>query len=145
MPRGGSLAIWRVTPESTSVEQTVVVLNVINALRLMAGDDDAHAALHHRMGGVRGEVEAGDALGGGVDHLLAVGGVAVLVEVQAGAAWFVGEADDAMAGIGIDPAPRGIGGGGEKRKARQQSNQSGGAIQRHLLAGYHRRIISPDR
>ncbi len=50
-----------------------------------------------------GEVEGVDAVGGVVDHQLAVGGVGVDVEVEAGGAGLVGEANDAVAGVLVDP------------------------------------------
>lgn len=39
-------------------------------------------------------------------HLLGVRCVAILIEVEARAAGFIGQPDDAMAGVGIDPGPR---------------------------------------
>ncbi len=87
------------------------ILDVVDVWCLSAGDDDAHASGDDGLGGVRLEIERGDAVGRGVDHLPAVGGVTVLVEIEAGAAGLVGEADYAMACIGIDPGARRFGGG----------------------------------
>ncbi len=76
---------------------------VVNALRLSAGDDDPDLALHDRFGRVGFQIEHGNPIGRGVDHFLTVGCVPVLIEVEAGAARLAGEADDAVARVGIDP------------------------------------------
>src|SRR5207244_1147666 len=52
------------------------------------------------------QIEHVDSLRCGVDHLLAVRGVAVLVEVEAGAAGLVGEPHDAVSCVGVDPGLR---------------------------------------
>ena len=87
----------------------------------------------------------------GVDHLAAVRGIAVLIEVEAGAAGFVGETHDAMAGVGIDPCARGLGclresaGEGEKSSGRGQAHANHyPAMSVFLLAGiagWGRRVI----
>lgn len=88
----------------------------------VAGDEEA---------GFEGvEVEDVDAIGGDVDHLFAVGGVGVVVEIEAGGIGFVGETADAMAGVGVDPGcggifggpsgGEGLGGGGEGEAAEEE-------------------------
>ena len=63
---------------------------VKDAGRFAAGVDEADAAFDDGAGFALFEVEDGDAFGGGVDEALAVGGVAVLIEIEAGGAGFVG-------------------------------------------------------
>ena len=81
----------------------------------------------------RGEIDDDDALRGVEDDLVALGGVGVLVEVETARAGVGREADDAVAGIGIDPVGgqrcrwRGLGGdeaGGEN--AEENGNADGG-------------------
>ena len=77
--------------------------NVVDPLGLSSGLNQAHATLHNLPPFPRGQVENRNALRRAVDQLPAIGGVAVLVEVEARAAGFAGEAQDAVAGSGIDP------------------------------------------
>ena len=90
-----------------------IALHIVNVLRAVAGDDDPDAPFDYLAGRVRIEVQHGDAIRCSVDHLLAIGRVAILVEVEAGGVGFVGEANDTVAGVGIDPGfGRRVGGEG---------------------------------
>ena len=75
-----------------------------------------------------------------VNHLLTVSGVCVLIEVQARAARLVREADDAMAGVGGDPASRRLGGGTWLRPKHGHNNATNGR-----LAKAHDSSCSPTR
>src|SRR5258708_20266297 len=77
--------------------------NVVDALVLSPGVDEPHAPAYHLARLLCLEVEHGDAVRGGVYQAFAVGSVAVLIEVQAGAVRLVRQTYDAMPGIGIDP------------------------------------------
>ena len=60
----------------------------------------------------RGQVDRGEGTVAGVENeFISFGGVAVLVEVKAGAALIGREADDAVTGVGVDPVARGWRGG----------------------------------
>ena len=72
-------------------------------VRFSPGVDEPDAPVHDLARCLGLEVEHGDAVGRGVHQALAVGRVAVLIEVQAGAVGLIGQSDDAMPGVGIDP------------------------------------------
>src|SRR5262245_51916397 len=82
------------------------VFEVEDLARLPADDEVAGATIDQFFDLARLEVYRGDAAWSRDHHLVALGGVRVLVKIEAGAAGFTGEADYAMAGRRIDPFNR---------------------------------------
>ena len=84
--------------------------------RLLADDDHAGAALHHRLDRARAEVDRGEPLPRRDEQLVARFRVGVLVEVEARAAGLAREPDDAVAAR-LDPFARRLRGGARRRFA----------------------------
>ena len=94
-----------------------------------AGVDQARGPLNDSLDLMRGQVENRNPCGRSVNQPLAIGGVAVLVEVEACAIGFIGEANHAMAGIGVNPGARRV-----FTESRYRRNQKGGGETKHV---YH--------
>ena len=83
--------------------------------RCFSADDDRPGRPRHHLPGLPGgQVQHRDAGGRRVDHLLAIGGVGIVVEIKAQGIRLPGQADDAMARVGIDPGGGRLGGGGRQ-------------------------------
>ena len=100
-------------------------LGVVNVAGFFADHNDVHAAGDDGLDRAGGEVDGRDAGGGGDDEFFAVGGVGVLVEVERSAAGLRGQADDAVAGVGVDPVGGWFGGGGGGEEGGEQGGQDG--------------------
>src|SRR5262245_12576621 len=82
-----------------------VVLDVEDLARLPADHDAAHTSFNQRLDLARLEIDRGKPSLRRDDQLVAVRRVAVLMEVEAGAARIFGETDYAMSRVGVDPFP----------------------------------------
>src|SRR5579863_3689395 len=81
----------------------IVVLDVVNGLIFAARVDNANTSCDDGTGFENGKINYRDALGGAVHHPLAISGVGILVEVEAGAVGLVADSNNAMTGLGVKP------------------------------------------
>ena len=106
-----------------------VAFDVID-LSALAADDDAVADIraardagNDEVEFARREVDRGDAVRGDDDHLVALRGERILMEVKALAVRIAREANHPMAGVGVDPFSRRLLGRAGGKEVSSQSGQ----------------------
>ncbi len=106
------------------IERVIGKLHVIDTLRFVAGGHDGDPPLNNGPRLERRQIEHRNTVRSGVDHLFVVCRIGIVVEIEAGAAGFLRETDDAVPGIGIDPGFGGIFRPAQHGHERQRQNPS---------------------
>ena len=102
-----------------------LVAGIIGGARLAPGEEQLDIlALDQRPDAPVGQRQHRNAVGGGDHHLVALRRIAVLVEIEAGAARHIGQSQHAVAGGLVDPFGHGLGQRRGRRAHRQRRHQA---------------------